>query len=105
MISKTFILKIEIILTFLVFSLGSDCVFSFGPPYEKLLLKGFASNKPINFQSTIQTRGKVGTRNVVNPLESFLANTYVKTRSGEGNVVNGKIDGYSTEFIYEIVKD
>ncbi len=82
----------------------SDCVFSFAPPYEKLVLKGFASNTPINFQSTIETRGE-GKRSMEYPLESFLAKTYVQTRSGEGNKVSGKVDGYSTEFIYEIIKE
>ena len=81
-----------------------DCVFSFGPPYEKLVLKGFASDKPINFQPTIQTRGKEDVAGT-NPLASFLSNTFVQTRSGEGNKANGKIDGYSTEFVYEIIKE
>ncbi len=35
-----------------------DCVFAFGPPYEKLMIKGFASPNPINFESTISTRGE-----------------------------------------------
>lgn len=78
-----------------------DCVFSFAPPYEKLVLKGFASPSPLNFQSTVQTRGKAGSSN---PLESFLSETYTQTRGGGGNKVSGKVDGYSTEFIYEIVK-
>lgn len=81
-----------------------DCVFSFGPPYEKLMLKGFASNKPINFQSTVKTRG-VGTRGSSNPLEQFLAKTYTQSRGGSAAKVSGKIDGYSTEMIYEIIKE
>lgn len=81
-----------------------DCIFSFGPPFEKLMLKGFASPDPINFQSTVETRGK-GTRGSQNPLESFLAGSYNKTRGPEANKVSGKIDGYSTEFIYEIVEE
>ena len=78
-----------------------DCVFSFAPPYEKLVLKGFASPTPLNFQPTVRTRGKIGS---TNPLESFLSETYSQTRGGGGNKVSGKVDGYSTEFIYEIVK-
>jgi len=79
-----------------------DCVFSFAPPYEKLILKGFASPSPLNFQSTVRSRGKAGNSN---PLESFLSETYTQTRGGGGNKVSGKVDGYSTEFIYEIVKE
>lgn len=77
-----------------------DCVFSFGPPYEKLMLKAFASSKPINFQSTVQTRGASTT-----PLEQFLTKIYSQSRGGDGTSVSGKIDGYSTEMIYEIVKE
>lgn len=80
------------------------CIFSFGPPYEKLMLKGFASSSPINFQPTISSRGE-GNRGPQNPLETFIGNTYEQTRSGEGNKVSGAIDGYSTEFMYEIVKE
>lgn len=82
-----------------------DCVFSFGLPYEKLMLKAFASNKPINFQSTVQTRGE-NTRSNSNPLERFLGDTYNRSRGGSGSSsVSGKIDGYSTEIIYEIVRE
>lgn len=81
----------------------SDCVYSFGPPYERLILKGFASEKPLNFQSTVSTRGEKSDNQ--NPLESFLQETYTKTRSSSGSKVSGKMDGYSTEFVYEIVKN
>ena len=92
-----------------------DCYFQFGPPYETLILKGFASSKPINFKTTVQTRGaetaSAGTRGPgeSNPLEDFIAETYTQTRGSRGNVGNkrqsgGKIDGFSTEFVYEIVK-
>ena len=84
-----------------------SCIFEFESPYEKLLLKGFASNKPINFKSTVETRG-VGTEtrgSFPNPLESFIGNSYAQSRGGSGSEVSGKIDGYSTEFIYEIVKN
>ena len=81
-----------------------DCLFSFGPPYEKLMLKGFASNTPINFESTVKTRG-AGTRGSLNPLEQFLAKTYTQSRGGAASKVSGKIDGFSTEMIYEIVEE
>ena len=80
-----------------------DCVFSFGPPYERLMLKGFASPKPINFKATVQTRG-AGTRGTTNPLEAFIANTYTQSRGGAASTASGKVDGYATEFIYEIVE-
>ena len=76
----------------------------FEPPYEKLMLKGFASNKPINFRSTVKTRG-AGTRGSSNPLEQFLAKSYTQSRGGSTTKISGKIDGYSTEMIYEIIKE
>ncbi|MGB4205131.1 MAG: caspase family protein [Bacteroidales bacterium] len=78
-----------------------NCAYSFGPPYERLVLKGFASDKPLNFQSTVSTRG---TGNANNPLEKFLQGTYNQTRGSAGNTASGALEGYSTEFIYEIVK-
>lgn len=81
----------------------SQCLYSFAPPYEKIMLKGFASDKPINFQSTVSTRG-AGTRSNSNPLEAFVGGTYAKSRGSEATEVSGKIDGYSAELIYEIVK-
>lgn len=80
------------------------CVFSFGPPYEKLMLKGFASPTPLNFQTTVDTRGQ-GTRGAnSNPLEKFLQQSYQTTRGSGGNKVSEKIDAYSYEFVYEIVE-
>ncbi|AFU68175.1 peptidase C14, caspase catalytic subunit p20 [Psychroflexus torquis ATCC 700755] len=81
-----------------------DCVFSFAPPYEKLLLKGFASSTPINFQSTVETRG-ADTRGSSNPLEKFLSNSYSQSRGRTSTKVTGKLEGFSTELIYEIVKE
>lgn len=81
-----------------------DCVFSFGPPYEKLMIKGFASPNPINFQPTVTNRGE-GMRNASNPLERFVGQTYTQSRGQESSTVSGKIDGYSTEMIYEIVEE
>jgi len=80
-----------------------DCVYSFGPPYERLILKGFASDMPLNFQSTVSTRGEKSGNS--NPLEAFLQTTYEQSRGGSGTTVSGKMDGYSTEFIYEIVEE
>ncbi|WP_372937674.1 caspase family protein, partial [Seonamhaeicola sp.] len=80
-----------------------DCIFSFGPPYEKLILKGFATSTPINFQPTVETRGD-NSRNVANPLETFLANSFTQSRGSSGKKSSARIDGYSTEFVYEIVK-
>lgn len=79
-----------------------DCVYSFSPPYERLLLKGFASDKPLNFQSTVTTRGEK--KGNSNPLENFLNASYQQTRGGSATAVSGNLDGYSSEFVYEIVK-
>lgn len=82
-----------------------DCVYSFGPPYEKLMLKGFASSSPIDFTSTIKSRGKgSGKKGNDNPLERFISNSYTQSRGSSGSKSNGKIDAFSTEFIYEIVE-
>ncbi len=80
-----------------------DCVYTFGPPFERLILKGFATSSPINFQPTVQTRGE-GTKASNNPLENFVKQTYSQSRGSEGNNVSNEVDGYSTEFVYEIVK-
>lgn len=80
-----------------------NCVYSFGPPYERLVLKGFASDKPLNFQPTVTTRGETNSNK--NPLESFLQNTYTQTRGSGGKSVSGNLEGYNTEFVYDIVKD
>lgn len=82
-----------------------DCIFSFGPPYEKLMIKGFASPNPINFRSTISTRGAGQRVGNPNPLEQFVGQTYTQSRGGAGNKSHSNIDGYSTEMIYEIVKE
>ena len=82
-----------------------NCVYGFAPPYEKLMLKAFASPSAINFKSTVDSRGKAGTRSATNPLEKFIGQTYNKSRGSSGTSSSGKIDGYSTEMVYEIVKD
>lgn len=79
------------------------CVYSFSPPYERLMLKAFATTSPINFEATVTTRGE-GTRGNAHPLEKFVKNTYTQSRGSEGNSVSQSIDGFSAELIYEIVK-
>lgn len=79
------------------------CVYNFGPPYEKLMLKGFASSTPLNFQSTVKNRGKE-TKGNANPLEKFLQQTYSTSRGSGSNKVSEKIDAYSFEMVYEIVR-
>lgn len=79
------------------------CVYSFSSPYERLMLKAFATTSPINFEATVTTRG-VGTRGNAHPLEKFVQNTYTQSRGADGNSVSQSIDGFSAELIYEIVK-
>lgn len=83
-----------------------DCIYSFGDPYETLILKGFATASPINFEPTVKSRGvAAGTRGTTNPLEGFLGQTYSQSRGSSSASVSGTIDGYSTEFVYEIVRE
>ncbi|WP_445384345.1 caspase family protein [Robiginitalea sp. IMCC44478] len=86
-------------------SMTFSCVYSFGPPYETLILKGFATAAPINFKPTVETRGQAATRAGGNPLDKFIGNTYAQSRGSEGTAVTGKIDGFSTEFVYKIVAE
>ncbi|SDH01038.1 caspase family protein [Winogradskyella thalassocola] len=82
-----------------------DCIYSFGDPYETLVLKGFATTSPINFRPTVKSRGaKAGTRGTTDPLVGFIGQTYTQTRGSSGSTTTGPIDGYSTEFVYEIVR-
>ncbi|WP_264529261.1 caspase family protein [Flavobacterium sp. N502540] len=84
--------------------LFKDCVYSFSPPFERLVLKGFATSTPINFQPTVQTKGRGTRRNNANPLENFIQKSYTHGRGADGNSSSEEIDGYSAEFVYEIVK-
>lgn len=81
-----------------------DCIFSFGPPYETLILKGFATENPVNFQPTVRSRGRSNTKGDQNPLERFVSKTYTQSRGATGNEVSESIDGFTTEFVYEIVR-
>lgn len=78
------------------------CAYQFAPPYERIVLKAFASTSPINLEPILT---KKATRSVMNPLESFIKNTYTKTRGGDGTSSNdGTLKGYTSEFVYEIIK-
>ena len=87
--------------------LFSDKIMNYGPPFEKLVMKCIASPYPINIASTIKNRGEIaGQRGALNPLASFVNNTFLNSR-GQGDVivVSNKVDGYTSEIIYEIVKE
>ncbi|SFZ93025.1 Caspase domain-containing protein [Flaviramulus basaltis] len=79
-------------------------VYEFLPPYEKLILKGFATPYPINFKTTVDTRGE-SSRSTTNPLEDFLGNTYTPSRGSTGKKANPQIDGFTFDFVYEIIKE
>lgn len=79
------------------------CTYSFAPPYEKLMLKGFATKDPLNLKTTAESEGQAATRGNSNPLEGFLNETY-KTRGRTMPKSSEGVDGYSSEFVYEIVK-
>ncbi|BAO74628.1 caspase family protein [Winogradskyella sp. PG-2] len=82
-----------------------DCIYTFGDPYETLILKGFATTSPINFRPTVKSRGVAdGARGTSDPLEGFIGQTYTQSRGSSGSTTTGPIDGYSTEFVYEIVR-
>lgn len=80
------------------------CTFNFGPPFEKLTLKGFASDYPLDFSGLVKSRGELSASQK-NPLNEFLSNTYQQSRGPKSVEDRPDIDGYTTEFIYEIVKD
>lgn len=79
----------------------SERAFGFGPPFEQLMLKGFSSNAPLDLSIVVTGNG---IRGLTNPLEQFVKRSYVQTRGSETVPPNVKIDGYSSELIYEIVK-
>jgi len=79
------------------------CTYSFAPPFEKLMLKGFATKDPLNLKTTAESEGQASTRGNSNPLEGFLNETY-KTRGRTIPKSSEGVDGYSAEFMYEIVK-
>lgn len=82
-----------------------NCRYMFGDPYETLILKGFATPMPINFQPTVQSRGSNTRGSNNNPLEGFIGETFTQTRGSSGSQSRQRIDGYSTEFVYEIIKE
>lgn len=83
--------------------LFKDYVFGFGPPYERLTLKGFATTTPINLKPIITSKGAT-TRGDMNPLEEFVQQSYIQTRGLNKSHTKSKIRGYTTEFVYEIIK-
>ena len=79
------------------------CAYTFYPPYERIVLKAFASTSPINLEPILTNKV---TRAVMNPLEEFVKETYTQTRGGGGKRSgDGQLKGYTTEFVYEIVKN
>src|SRR5690606_11147225 len=80
------------------------CTYNFVPPYEKLMLKGFATKDPLNLKTTVDSDGQASARGNANPLEGFLRETY-KSRGSESSKSSEGVDGYSSEFVYEIVKE
>jgi hypothetical protein len=79
------------------------CEYMFGPPYERIVLKGFASNQPINMEPVITQKTK--TRSATNPLEAFVKETENMTRGPKSSRRAGTVKGYTTEFIYEIIEN
>lgn len=69
----------------------SYCDVFFGPPSEKIVLKAFASNNPISFLD-LRSRGPN------NPLEGIIK----KSDSRGPRVQKANVEGYSTEFVFEI---
>lgn len=78
-----------------------DCLFSFSAPYEKLMIKGFATNAPLDFSNVISRNE---TKESKTPLEYFLKSTYMKKRSSKAAVIT-KLDGNTEELFYEIIKN
>ena len=76
--------------------------FRFGPPYEKLTLKGFASNKKIDLSPVITRSPHLRPKS---PLGKFVNQTYSKSRGNDPLVPDEPIKGYSCEFVYEIVEN
>ncbi|MCO6495426.1 MAG: caspase family protein [Bacteroidetes bacterium] len=80
------------------------CVYSFSEPYEKLTLKGFASPFPLDLQPTVESGGTNSRGANANPLENLIKNTFQTSRGASARQSSYGTDGYSTEFIYEIIK-
>ncbi|MGJ8745566.1 caspase family protein [Polaribacter sp.] len=68
-----------------------DCKVTFGPPYEKIILKAFAGSTPIDF-NTLSSRGPK------NPLEGIVK----RSGSRGSETESADVEGYTTEFVYEI---
>ncbi|SCX99491.1 Caspase domain-containing protein [Nonlabens sp. Hel1_33_55] len=79
------------------------CSYTFAPPYERIVLKGFASTTPINLEPVVT---RIDTRSSIDPLEALVKETYTQSRGGSGSRTqsSGNIAGFTTEFVYEIVE-
>src|SRR5690606_3079858 len=80
------------------------CAYTFAPPYENRMLKVSATKDRLNLKPPAERRGKVKPRGTTTPLEGFLNETY-KTRGRKMSNNSEGVDGYSSEFVYEIVKE
>ncbi len=81
-----------------------EYVFGFGPPYERLTLKGFATTTPIDLKPIITSKGAT-TRGDMNPLENIVQQSYSQTRGVQIKQGGNTIQGYTAEFMYEIIED
>ncbi|WP_298539971.1 caspase family protein [uncultured Aquimarina sp.] len=75
--------------------------FRFGPPYEKLTLKGFSSNKQLDLSPIITRSAPIRARS---PLEKFIDKSYTKKRGNLPVTPDEKVDGFSYKLVYEVVK-
>jgi len=73
--------------------------YQFSSPFERLTLKAFATPEPLNFPSCLDSSTARGT---VNPLLNFFPES--TTRGGGAAAGKNGLKGFTTEFIYEIVK-
>lgn len=87
------------------------CAYTFAPPYERIVLKAFASTNPINLKPILTKEPEVieGMRGTLdkplNPLERFVKQTYSKSRGSDGERSEDRsLKGYTSEFVYEIIK-
>jgi len=79
------------------------CLYQFTPPFERIVLKAFATTSPINLEPLLTGNN---TRSDINPIVNFIKKNYNNNTSRGGNgsdVNNGQLKGYTSEFIYEIV--
>ncbi|WP_460218411.1 caspase family protein [Psychroserpens sp. MEBiC05023] len=92
--SKEFLVKARATVNFKI----HKCFWRFGKPYERIMLKAFATNNPIDFDQLQRKK-----RGPNNPMEKFFSSIFVKTRSGK-SILRKNTIGYTDELIYEIVE-